>query len=102
MSDSPATTDDAPRAKPRDSGDVLWEEATPTPGKIGAAVIADFVKWVKMGAADPRDGKAKPVQTKIDFDKARQYWAFQPPVQSNPPKVKDAAWPSSYPPRMIF
>src|SRR5204863_6723534 len=26
--------------------------------KLPAAVLADFVKWVRMGAPDPRDGKA--------------------------------------------
>ncbi|MEN0040130.1 MAG: excinuclease ABC subunit UvrC [Pseudomonadota bacterium] len=38
------TTEIVGRAKPRDSGEVLWEEAAPSTDKRGADVIADFVK----------------------------------------------------------
>lgn len=31
----------------------------PPEGKLSAAVIADFEKWIKMGAPDPRDGDGK-------------------------------------------
>ncbi len=47
MTDSPANTDQTKqpeRAKPRDSGDVMWEEVAPPSDKTGAEVIADFVK----------------------------------------------------------
>ena len=48
MSDSPETTNNTDskgqRAKPRDSGDVLWEETAPSSDKMGAEVIADLVK----------------------------------------------------------
>ena len=47
MTDSPENTEQtkAPeRAKPRDSGDVMWEEVAPPSDKTGAEVIADFVK----------------------------------------------------------
>ncbi|MCE9534745.1 MAG: DUF1549 and DUF1553 domain-containing protein [Planctomycetes bacterium] len=39
--------------------------------------------------------KSKPVMVgqDVDWNKARQFWAFQPPVKSPLPKVKDAAWP---------
>ena len=37
-------------------------------GKLPDAVIADFVKWVEMGAPDPRDGEV--VANAIDFDEA--------------------------------
>ncbi|MEM7012684.1 MAG: DUF1553 domain-containing protein, partial [Verrucomicrobiota bacterium] len=40
-------------------------------------VIADFEKWIKAGAADPRDGKGV-VRDEIDMEKGRQFWAFQP------------------------
>jgi len=50
MTDSPntdrpadATTEPA-RAKPRDSGDVMWEETAQPSDKLGAEVIADLVK----------------------------------------------------------
>ncbi len=62
-------------------------------GKLPDAVIADFEKWVKMGAPDPRNGGAKLAKKEIDFAEARKFWAFQPPRAVPAPTVKDAAWP---------
>ncbi|MGC9941459.1 MAG: PSD1 and planctomycete cytochrome C domain-containing protein [Verrucomicrobiota bacterium] len=68
-------------------------------GMLPDDVIANFEKWVKDGAADPRDSakivavqKAKP-EKPIDWDKARQFWAFQQPKVVEPPKVVDGQWP---------
>ncbi len=36
-------------------------EPMPPKGKLPAAVIADFRRWIEMGAPDPRDGTGKPV-----------------------------------------
>ena len=56
-------------------------------------VIADFEAWVKMGAPDPRDGKAAARQKyEVDMEKGREFWAFQPPKKTPAPAVKDAAW----------
>jgi hypothetical protein len=64
----------------------------PPDGKLPGAVVADFEAWVKMGAPDPRDGAAaRPAA--IDWAKARQFWAFQPPRKHAPPTVRDARWP---------
>jgi hypothetical protein len=63
----------------------------PPKDKLPDQVIADFETWVKMGAPDPRDG-TKVVKHEIDIEKGRKFWAFQPPVKVEPPKVKDAAW----------
>lgn len=64
----------------------------PPKKKLEGAVIADFVKWIEMGAPDPRDEKsATPVA--IDFDKARQFWSFQPPRLPQLPKVQNGSWP---------
>lgn len=41
---APATPAEVPRAKPRDSGDVMWEETAPPSNTPGATVIADLVK----------------------------------------------------------
>ncbi|MFQ5730962.1 MAG: DUF1553 domain-containing protein [Planctomycetaceae bacterium] len=60
----------------------------PPKGKLPASVVADFVRWVKMGAPDPRDGKAKLAAAKvIDFTKARRFWSFRPLVKPAAPKV---------------
>jgi len=70
----------------------------PPKTKLPDEVIADFEKWVKMGAADPRGGtsaSAVAAQAKVDIEKGRQYWAFQPPKAISPPKVNDTTWPRS-------
>lgn len=62
-------------------------------GKLSDAVIADFEKWVKMGAPDPREGGAKVAKKAIDMNEARKFWAFQPPRAVAVPAVKNAVWP---------
>jgi Protein of unknown function (DUF1549)/Protein of unknown function (DUF1553)/Planctomycete cytochrome C len=72
------------------------DTAMPPKEKLPDQVVADFEAWVKMGAPDPRDGKAA-VANKyvIDIEKGRSFWAFQPPKKTPAPQVKDAAWPKS-------
>ncbi len=63
-------------------------------GKLSDAVLADFEKWVQMGAPDPRDGAAKVVK-KYDTSEAKNWWAFQPVKKEAAPAIKDAGWPRS-------
>jgi hypothetical protein len=65
----------------------------PPAGKLPDAVIADFEKWISMGAPDPRDtpSSAAP-RMEIDWNVARQHWSFQPPKRSSAPDVKEAEW----------
>jgi len=70
-------------------------------GILPDEVIADFEKWVSMGAPDPRDASkvastepSKPEKL-VDWAKEREFWAFQKPQQSPPPKVRNAKWPKS-------
>ncbi|MFT7643501.1 MAG: hypothetical protein ACI9G1_005267, partial [Pirellulaceae bacterium] len=49
----------------------------PPKGKLPEDVVADFVKWVETGAADPREGEPLVTRKEIDFDSASQFWAFQ-------------------------
>ncbi len=65
----------------------------PRDGKLPPAIVADFEAWIKMGAPDPRDGKATAAVKEIDWNHARQFWAFQPPVKAPWPRIKGAAWP---------
>jgi cytochrome c553 len=66
----------------------------PKKDKLSDDVIADFEKWIAMGAPDPRDAPGKTVVNwQIDIEKGRKFWAFQPPQKAAPPAVKDAGWP---------
>ena len=63
----------------------------PPQGKLPNAVVANFSKWIQMGAPDPRDGKTA-AATAIDWNAARRFWAFQQPIKHAAPKVQDADW----------
>ena len=65
----------------------------PPAGKLSDEIVADFVKWIDMGAPDPRKGQqpVKPVRV-IDLEEGRKFWSFQPLTVVAPPDVKDAAW----------
>lgn len=62
-------------------------------GKLPDSVIADFEQWVRMGAPDPREGKASMVKSEWDTENAKNHWAYQPVKQAVVPAVKDSAWP---------
>ncbi|MEI7686613.1 MAG: c-type cytochrome domain-containing protein, partial [Planctomycetota bacterium] len=50
----------------------------PPKGKLPSAVVADFEKWIAMGAPDPREEKGKAAVIP-DLEKARmEHWAFKP------------------------
>ena len=51
----------------------------PPSGKLPEEVIADFAKWIDLGAPDPREGDApaKP-KREINVEEGKQWWAFQP------------------------
>jgi hypothetical protein len=71
------------------------ELAMPPKKKLSDSVIADFEKWVAMGAPDPRDSADKGARYVIDLDKGRQFWSFQPLKKKTTPAVKDTSWPKS-------
>ncbi len=62
-------------------------------GKLPDSVIADFKRWIEMGAPDPRGGDGKVVKKEMDLTKAKQLWTFQTPKAAPVPAVKDKAWP---------
>lgn len=51
----------------------------PPSGKLSDDIVADFAKWIDLGAPDPRGGDA-PVKLKreINIDEGKTWWAFQP------------------------
>jgi len=65
----------------------------PPKEKLNADVVADFEKWISMGAPDPRSGKAVNIGRTIDIEKGKEHWAFQPVKTAAPPKA--SAWATS-------
>ena len=77
-------------------------------GRLPDEVIADFEKWVSMGAPDPRDGSkvtstepSKP-EKPVDWDKEREFWAFQKPQQRPAPPVSAQKWPRTEVDRFVL
>lgn len=66
----------------------------PPKQKLSDAVIADFEKWVKMGAPDPRVSDSVGVR-KIDMKEGRKFWAFNAPQKTPVPGVKNKSWPKN-------
>ncbi len=69
----------------------------PPSGKLSESILADFEKWISMGAKDPRDSpldelfalgglKAK------SLNQGRKFWAFQPIKHPALPDVKKDEW----------
>lgn len=72
-----------------------WEDNLEMPPEepLPPAVIADFEKWITMGAPDPRSGPPVPVAPPVETKTT--HWSFQPVRNPPVPAVKDAAWPKS-------
>lgn len=77
---------------------IVWEDddkKMPPKQKLPADVIANFKKWIEMGAPDPRETKVANAgggKRVIDMDEGRKHWSFQKPVKSVPPAVKTEGW----------
>ena len=63
----------------------------PPQAKLPASIVADFEKWISLGAPDPRDGKSV-AMAETDIVSGREHWAFQPLAQPAPPQPTDANW----------
>jgi mono/diheme cytochrome c family protein len=59
--------------------------------KLAAEQIAHLEEWVKMGAPDPRVGKAKTADTR----NPSEHWAFKPIKMPPVPQVKNSRWTQS-------
>src|SRR5262249_44377649 len=58
------------------------------------AVIADFEKWVNVGASDPRPGPmGARKQVGMTVEQGRQFWAYKLPKPPAAPAVKADDWP---------
>ncbi len=73
----------------------------PPDGQLSDEVIADFAKWIEMGAPDPRSGPTL-IKREIKFEEAKQHWAFQPIKKTETPAILDSTWPRSAVDQFVF
>ena len=72
----------------------------PPKGKLSDEVIADFSRWIEMGAIDPREPSTTSLKsTTID---SSDHWAFKAPQKPNLPTVVDSGWGQSKLDRFIL
>ena len=69
---------------------ILYKEESlemPPKRKLPVAVIADFKKWIDMGAPGPKSNEPQIVKSNgIDFEKFRnEHWSLKPIVNPVPP-----------------
>ena len=68
----------------------------PPKRKLPPAVIADFEKWIRDGATDPRRASNQVADPKpIDIEAGRKHWAYHPLEAPAIPEIKDSTWPSN-------
>lgn len=72
----------------------------PPGDKLADSVIADFEKWIKMGAPDPREATEAPV--KEHATPRGPHWSFQPITTPTIPAVADKQWPAGNIDRFIL
>lgn len=65
----------------------------PPDGKLPEEVIADIRSWIEAGAIDPREEASTPGKrrdaSEIDWEAAREHWAYAPRLAAQPPPVAD-------------
>lgn len=69
----------------------------PPKKKLPDSVIRDFVRWIELGAIDPRDEPPAPdVAAKLtwqaQYEHRRQWWSLQPVNQPEVPTVENENW----------
>ncbi|MBD3672798.1 MAG: DUF1553 domain-containing protein [Planctomycetaceae bacterium] len=66
----------------------------PPDKKLPENIIADFRKWIQMGAPDPRDGKMEMAEhgDESPAQQTTELWSLQPVQNPQPPQV-NSNWP---------
>lgn len=66
----------------------------PPRGKLPQHIIDNFETWIKMGAPDPRtEPTHAPPAPRIDLQKGRKFWSFQPVRKPSIPQPHHTLWP---------
>jgi hypothetical protein len=70
--------------------------AMPPDGKLDEKLLADFRRWVEIGAPMPPDRAGSTVETAttkaIDFERGRMFWSFRPLKSPPLPDVSESSW----------
>ena len=69
----------------------------PPEKKLPKEVVADFEKWIAMGAPDPRDAPMEALAESSgpkakSLEEGRKFWAFHPLASPQLPEVTDEKW----------
>jgi hypothetical protein len=64
----------------------------PPKGRLVDGVIADFEKWINLGAPAPAGGSTAVKARGMSFEEGRKFWAYRLPIKPALPAVKDTAW----------
>ena len=64
--------------------------AMPPKGRLSDSTIADFRRWILMGAPDPRHGPAQAKASAPAMDKGRDWWSLRPLTRPAVPPVEPA------------
>ena len=69
----------------------------PPSGKLSESVLADFEKWIAMGAQDPRNSSLEEVFAvgglkAKSLEEGRKFWAFKPIKPPSLPVVEKDEW----------
>jgi hypothetical protein len=67
----------------------------PPKGKLKDGEIEILVQWIKKGAPDPRKTRQVVPSHTIDIEQGKQFWAFVPRKNIQPPAPKNSTWPDS-------
>ncbi|MDF1841017.1 MAG: PSD1 and planctomycete cytochrome C domain-containing protein, partial [Rubripirellula sp.] len=74
--------------------------------RLAGDVIADFQRWIEMGAPDPRETQTAEIRATIsetDIEQAREtFWAYQHPQDDSAPEVSHGSWPRTKTDRFIL
>jgi hypothetical protein len=64
----------------------------PPKNRLPETVVADFRRWIELGAPDPREGTTTTTPRAVSLEEGRKLWAFGPLRRPAVPEVKDTAW----------
>ncbi|MEM7314366.1 MAG: DUF1549 domain-containing protein, partial [Planctomycetota bacterium] len=66
----------------------------PPNGKLAPEIIADFSKWIEMGAADPRKKKSRDAEQAevFNLEERKSWWSLQPITDPAAPQVSNRDW----------